>query len=41
MEEVHAKNLLEEPHVDIQESEMRRIPKHLVGTETKGALFQV
>ena len=41
LEEVHAKNLLEELHVNIQESEVRRISKHLVGTETKGALFQV
>ena len=41
LDAVHTENLSEEVHTNSQESEVRRISKDLVGTDTKGAIFQI
>ena len=39
LEEVHTKDLLKEVHANACESEVRRIPRELIGKETKGTIL--
>ena len=39
LEEVHTKDLLKEVHANTCESEVRRIPRELIGKETKGTIL--